>query len=59
MLNKAISMAKSIGIINNSQKIRLETSHFDKDMEQSLKRTAWGLFQVDTYVCYHLRQAES
>ncbi|KAJ5595139.1 pathway-specific regulatory protein [Penicillium hispanicum] len=50
MLHRAISMAESIGIVNNTRKTCLETSQFSEDMIRSLKRTAWGLFQIDTIV---------
>lgn len=52
MLNRAISMAESMGIVNNSHNSRLGTSKLSNDMERSLKRTAWGLFQIDTCVLY-------
>jgi len=48
MLHRAIGMAESLGIVNNTRKPRLEEAHMSKDMIRSLKRTAWGLFQIDT-----------
>lgn len=50
MLHRAISMAESMGIVNNARKLLLQAPHFSKDMTSSLKRTAWGLFQIDTWV---------
>lgn len=50
MLHRAISMAESLGIVNDSRGIKLEESNLSIDMRRSLNRTAWGLFQVDTYV---------
>ncbi|KAJ5176127.1 pathway-specific regulatory protein [Penicillium canariense] len=50
MLHRAIEMAESLGIVNNAKEINLEASHFSKDMRRSIKRTAWGLFQIDTIV---------
>lgn len=48
MLNRAIEMAESLGIVNNTKKLRLEGPYMSEDMVTSLKRTAWGLFQIDT-----------
>ncbi|KAJ5110686.1 pathway-specific regulatory protein [Penicillium argentinense] len=50
MLNRAISMAESMGLVNNTGDIQLEASQVSDDMKRSLKRTAWGLFQIDTIV---------
>ncbi|KAJ5946422.1 hypothetical protein N7454_003261 [Penicillium verhagenii] len=50
MLHKAIRMAESLGIVNNAKGLRLEKSYISTDMVSSLKRTAWGLFQIDTIV---------
>ena len=49
MLHHAIDMAESIGLVNRP-KLRLQTSQMSEDMILSIKRTAWGLFQIDTYV---------
>ncbi|KAL2830475.1 fungal-specific transcription factor domain-containing protein [Aspergillus cavernicola] len=49
MLNHALDMAESLGIINNP-KLNLNRSHMSEDMISSVKRTAWGLFQIDTIV---------
>lgn len=46
MLNRAIEMAETLGIVNNTK--NLELPYHSKDMIRSLKRTAWGLFQIDT-----------
>jgi hypothetical protein len=53
MLNRAISMAESMGLVNNTGDIQLEASQVSDDMKRSLKRTAWGLFQIDTCVLSH------
>ncbi|KAJ5128832.1 hypothetical protein N7526_006998 [Penicillium atrosanguineum] len=59
MLHRAIGMAESLGIVNNSKVLNLDTPHFSKDMKHSLKRTAWGLFQIDTIVHMNfLRQSQ-
>jgi hypothetical protein len=50
MLHTAIRMAESLGLVNNHRKINLKESSLSDDMRRSLNRTAWGLFQVDTYV---------
>lgn len=57
MLHRAIGMAESLGLVNNTKKVNLEAAHFSKDMRRSLKRTAWGLFQIDT--CVHRSSNES
>lgn len=49
MLHRAIEMAEELGIVNH-QKLVLNRSHMSEEMTRSVKRTAWGLFQVDTYV---------
>lgn len=46
MLNRAIEMAESLGIVNNTKNLGL--AYHSEDMTRSLKRTAWGLFQIDT-----------
>ncbi|KAJ5644224.1 pathway-specific regulatory protein [Penicillium longicatenatum] len=50
MRHKAIRMAEPFGIVNNAKGLRLEKSYISTDMISSLKRTAWGLFQIDTIV---------
>ncbi|PWY67625.1 pathway-specific regulatory protein [Aspergillus sclerotioniger CBS 115572] len=49
MLHRAIEMAESLGIVNKPN-LRLSASQMSEDMIVSIKRTAWGLFQVDTVV---------
>ncbi|KAL4779790.1 fungal-specific transcription factor domain-containing protein [Aspergillus varians] len=49
MLNQALSMAEALGIVNSPQ-LNLNRSHMSEDMISSVKRTAWGLFQIDTIV---------
>ncbi|KAL5343576.1 hypothetical protein BJX70DRAFT_393636 [Aspergillus crustosus] len=49
MLNQALEMAESLGIIN-SPELTLNRAHMSEDMISSVKRTAWGLFQIDTIV---------
>lgn len=47
MLHRAIEMAESLGIVNKPN-LHLSASQMSEDMIVSIKRTAWGLFQVDT-----------
>jgi hypothetical protein len=47
MLNRAIEMAESLGIINGPD-LNLDKLQMSEEMRSSIKRTAWGLFQVDT-----------
>jgi hypothetical protein len=49
MLHQATEMAEEMGIINH-KKLNLNRSQMSEEMIRSLKRTSWGLFQVDTYV---------
>lgn len=49
MLNQALEMAESLGIIN-SPDLSLNRSHMSEEMVSSIKRTSWGLFQIDTIV---------
>lgn len=46
MLNRAIEIGKSLGYVDGDSMI--ETDGHSPDIEESSKRTAWGLFQVDT-----------
>lgn len=48
MLHRAIEMGESLGIVNKKTDLRLSVSQMSEDMIVSIKRTAWGLFQVDT-----------
>ncbi|GLA97348.1 hypothetical protein AtubIFM57143_004838 [Aspergillus tubingensis] len=50
MLHRAIEMGESLGILNKKTDLRLSVSQMSEDMIVSIKRTAWGLFQVDTVV---------
>lgn len=43
-------MAKSFGLVNNVRMVDLDAAQLTNDMKRSLKRTAWGLFQIDTCV---------
>ena len=47
MLHRAIEMAEELGIINGPR-LNLDQTQMSGDMISSIKRTAWGLFQVDT-----------
>lgn len=47
MLHRAIEMAEELGIINGPR-LNLDQTQMSEDMISSIKRTAWGLFQVDT-----------
>ncbi|KAJ5143224.1 pathway-specific regulatory protein [Penicillium bovifimosum] len=49
MLNRAIEMAEELGIVNRPKRT-LNSSQMSEDMLVSVKRTAWGLFQIDTIV---------
>jgi len=54
MLHRAIEMAEELRIVN-FDKLNLNKSQFSEEMVRSIKRTAWGIFQIDTYV--FVRQA--
>ena len=47
MLNLAIDMAEALGIINR-EPLDLSKLQLSDEMITSVKRTAWGVFQVDT-----------
>ncbi|OQE17676.1 hypothetical protein PENFLA_c023G08397 [Penicillium flavigenum] len=49
MLHRAIEMAEGLGIVNH-KRLDLNSSQMSEEMTRSVKRTAWGLFQVDTIV---------
>ncbi|GFF43885.1 nitrogen assimilation transcription factor nirA [Aspergillus udagawae] len=55
MLNRAIDMAESLGIINGPD-LDLDKLQMSEEMRSSIKRTAWGLFQVDTVVHTNFRK---
>ncbi|KAL2010880.1 hypothetical protein VTN00DRAFT_3598 [Thermoascus crustaceus] len=48
MLNRAIEIGKSLGYVDGDSLV--ETDGLSPDIEESSKRTAWGLFQLDTVV---------
>ncbi|GKZ24426.1 hypothetical protein AbraIFM66951_010482 [Aspergillus brasiliensis] len=50
MLHRATEMGESLGLVNKKTDLRLSVSQMSDDMIVSIKRTAWGLFQVDTVV---------
>jgi hypothetical protein len=47
MLHRAINIAESMGLVGQSGS-NLIPGHISSDMEESLERTAWGLFHIDT-----------
>lgn len=47
MLHRAVEMAEALGIVN-SPRLNLNQSNMSEEMISSIKRTAWGLFQIDT-----------
>ncbi|KAE8382464.1 pathway-specific regulatory protein [Aspergillus bertholletiae] len=49
MLNTAIEMAEALGLINHDP-LDLSKLQLSDEMIASVKRTAWGIFQVDTVV---------
>ncbi|KAI9925732.1 hypothetical protein MW887_005534 [Aspergillus wentii] len=49
MLHQAIRAGESLGLIG-PKRVRLSPEELTEDMETSVKRTAWGLFHVDTVV---------
>jgi hypothetical protein len=49
MLHRAVHMGTSLGIIGSEGPNRVPENLSD-DMLTSARRTAWGLFQLDTYV---------
>lgn len=51
MLHRAIEMAEELGIVN-CDKLNLSSSQLSEDMIRSVQRTAWGIFQIDTYVLF-------
>ncbi|GIJ85165.1 hypothetical protein Asppvi_004021 [Aspergillus pseudoviridinutans] len=55
MLHRAIEMAESLGIINGPD-LDLDKMQMSEEMRSSIKRTAWGLFQVDTVVHTNFRK---
>ncbi|EAW14949.1 transcription factor domain-containing protein [Aspergillus clavatus NRRL 1] len=55
MLHRAIEMGESLGIIN-SEDLDLNKLQMSDEMRSSIKRTAWGLFQVDSVVHTNFRK---
>ncbi|KAF7155930.1 hypothetical protein CNMCM6106_007842 [Aspergillus hiratsukae] len=55
MLHRAIEMAESLGIVNGPD-LDLDRLQMSEEMRSSIKRTAWGLFQVDTVVHTNFRK---
>lgn len=49
MLHLAIWTGEAKGLIGVRKPV-LSSNEFPEDMEVSLRRTAWGLFQIDTCV---------
>lgn len=49
MLHEAIRLGESLGLVN-TQGPRISSAHLSPDMDASFRRTAWGLFNIDTYV---------
>jgi hypothetical protein len=47
MLHRAINIGESMGLVGQSGS-NLIPGHISSDMEESLERTAWGLFHIDT-----------
>ncbi|KAJ5389146.1 uncharacterized protein N7496_000214 [Penicillium cataractarum] len=49
MLHEAIRMGESLGLVGNTGP-RMTSEQLSEDMDSSCRRTAWGLFNVDTMV---------
>ncbi|KAI9043560.1 Zn(II)2Cys6 transcription factor [Aspergillus affinis] len=49
MLHQAIWTGESLGLIG-PRIFRMEPGHMPEDMDISIKRTAWGLFHIDTVI---------
>lgn len=47
MLHQAIRMGESLGLVGSTGP-RMASGELSQDMDISCKRTAWGLFNVDT-----------
>lgn len=47
MLHEAIRMGESLGLVGSSGP-RITSEQLSEDMDSSCRRTAWGLFNVDT-----------
>lgn len=49
MLHGAIKIGESLGLIGPRAFQTEPMGQMSKDMDTSVKRTAWGLFHIDTY----------
>lgn len=49
MLHEAIRMGESLGLVGSNAP-RIAPEHLSQEMDTSYRRTAWGLFNIDTYV---------
>lgn len=49
MLHEAISMGESLGLVGVSGS-HITSEQLSRDMDASCRRTAWGLFNIDTWV---------
>ncbi|KAJ5580231.1 uncharacterized protein N7459_006216 [Penicillium hispanicum] len=49
MLHEAIRMGESLGLVGTKGP-RIASEHLSQEMDTSCRRTAWGLFNIDTYV---------
>lgn len=49
MLHEAIRMGEALGLVGDKGP-RLTSEHLSPEMDFSCRRTAWGLFDIDTYV---------
>lgn len=49
MLHEAIRMGEALGLVGDKGP-RITSQQFSPEMDSSCRRTAWGLFNIDTYV---------
>ncbi|KAJ5109691.1 hypothetical protein N7532_002336 [Penicillium argentinense] len=49
MLHEAISMGETLGLVGHNGP-RMTSEQLSRDMDASCRRTAWGLFNIDTMV---------
>lgn len=47
MLHQAIRMGESLGLVGD-EGARMISGELSQDMDSSCRRTAWGLFNIDT-----------
>lgn len=52
MLHEAIRTGESLGLVGDKG-LKVIPEQLSYDMDVSLRRTAWGLFHLDTYACTH------